>query len=282
MNKCKIVKDLMPLVSENIASEESRNFVKTHIESCLECKKAWESINDTEIDNAFELEAIPIKNVRDKINIDKKKSNLTIGLLIVYVLLIIFQFLTRPVLLPVDKAILNFEKKGEDIVLTLSPEVAGINISNLESDPDTNQKNYSLMAWTNRINKYMPTRNESKYLIEKPETKLIYYISGNDVDTILGENNTPSKRATLPRLALNYYVKLAGVIFLITAIFGTITNAKWLKYIAVFSFSYVLTHFLVVGINSTTYQMRKDFLIILVLASLLTAFFIMLIKKKKV
>lgn len=281
MKNCNIVKDLMPLVAENIASEESSNLVKKHIETCSECKIVWDSINDNEYTDAFESEAIPIKNARDKIDTYRKKSNIVIGLLITYILLIIFQFLTRPVLLPADKAILDFEIKGEDIVLTLSSEVAGISLSGMESDPDNKKEGYSLMAWTNRINKYMPNRSEAKYLIENPKSKLIYYISDNDVDIILGEHNKSSNRATLPRLALSYYLKLAGFVFLITAIIAVLTKVKWFKYLTIFSFSYVITHFMVLGIKAATYQMTKDFLIILVLSIILSTVLIIFYKQRK-
>lgn len=40
LNKnCDIVRDLIPLVADNIASEESKKFVENHCETCEECKK---------------------------------------------------------------------------------------------------------------------------------------------------------------------------------------------------------------------------------------------------
>ncbi|MGN0459476.1 MAG: zf-HC2 domain-containing protein [Ruminococcus sp.] len=35
---CDIVKDLIPLYIDNVASEESKNFVETHCANCEECK----------------------------------------------------------------------------------------------------------------------------------------------------------------------------------------------------------------------------------------------------
>lgn len=69
---CEIVKDLIPLVADNIASEESKKFVENHCETCDECKKElWIAKQDikTEISDLAE------NQVRDNINkIQKKKK----------------------------------------------------------------------------------------------------------------------------------------------------------------------------------------------------------------
>ena len=44
MKDCGIVKDLLPLVAEHMASEESAAFVKEHLETCEDCRKAFEEI----------------------------------------------------------------------------------------------------------------------------------------------------------------------------------------------------------------------------------------------
>lgn len=44
MKDCGIVKDLLPLVAEHMASEESAAFVKEHLDTCEDCRKAFEEI----------------------------------------------------------------------------------------------------------------------------------------------------------------------------------------------------------------------------------------------
>ena len=44
MKDCGIVKDLLPLVAEHMASEESAAFVKEHLKTCEDCRKAFEEI----------------------------------------------------------------------------------------------------------------------------------------------------------------------------------------------------------------------------------------------
>ena len=43
MLPCSIVSDLMPLVADGVASEESRAAVMSHIEGCDDCRALWEA-----------------------------------------------------------------------------------------------------------------------------------------------------------------------------------------------------------------------------------------------
>ena len=43
-NDCNIVRDLMPLVLDRVASDESREAVETHIISCGECRKQYDEM----------------------------------------------------------------------------------------------------------------------------------------------------------------------------------------------------------------------------------------------
>ena len=43
-NECNVVRDLMPLVLDRVASEESREMVETHIGSCEECRKQYDTM----------------------------------------------------------------------------------------------------------------------------------------------------------------------------------------------------------------------------------------------
>lgn len=56
MNKnCNIVRDLIPLYSDNTASDESRKFVEEHCSTCSECNRIL-SLSKTEIDKTTHLD----------------------------------------------------------------------------------------------------------------------------------------------------------------------------------------------------------------------------------
>lgn len=93
MKDCGIVKDLLPLYAEDMASEESAAFVKTHLETCEDCRKAFE-----EMKTPVKAEpAAPLKTVRKAV---KKRGLLIAGLiacLVAALLLGAFARLTKPI-----------------------------------------------------------------------------------------------------------------------------------------------------------------------------------------
>lgn len=44
--ECDIVKDLMPLYIDDVLSENSKIFVKNHMDSCESCKKYYEKLSN--------------------------------------------------------------------------------------------------------------------------------------------------------------------------------------------------------------------------------------------
>ncbi|MDE7192841.1 MAG: zf-HC2 domain-containing protein [Oscillospiraceae bacterium] len=49
MNECEVVRDLIPLYAENIASNGSRRFVESHTEHCSDCRAALDTARDNKI-----------------------------------------------------------------------------------------------------------------------------------------------------------------------------------------------------------------------------------------
>lgn len=68
---CDICRDLIPLVRDNLASENSRKFVLTHIESCDECRKEDECYSAMAVDT--------IDEINDKKTVKKAKLYIWIG-----------------------------------------------------------------------------------------------------------------------------------------------------------------------------------------------------------
>ena len=77
---CNVVKDLLPLYSEELCSEDSADLVKTHLETCESCKKLLENLPLTE----KEQKSAPdeAKTMR-KLNRRMKRSKRSIILLLI-------------------------------------------------------------------------------------------------------------------------------------------------------------------------------------------------------
>jgi hypothetical protein len=74
MKDCGIVKDLLPLVAEELASEESTAFVEEHLKTCADCRAAFDAMKAP-----VEAEpAAPLKTVRKAV---KRRGWLIAGLI---------------------------------------------------------------------------------------------------------------------------------------------------------------------------------------------------------
>lgn len=113
MKDCGIVKDLLPLYAEDMASEESSAFVREHLETCEDCRKAFEQMKAP-----VETEpAAPLKTVRKAV---KKRGWLIAGLiacLIAALLLGTFARLFKPIPLNAQDALAAAEVIPETIPL---------------------------------------------------------------------------------------------------------------------------------------------------------------------
>ncbi len=121
MNKCNIVKDLLPLYADNICSEDSREMVAEHLSSCKECKQELEDYRyNTGIGDESEIDEI--KAVAD-FSKKLKKRNLT--KIIVSVVLSLAVIVSAGYILFVPE----FEVSYEDGMLEANiPEDGGIDV----------------------------------------------------------------------------------------------------------------------------------------------------------
>lgn len=125
MKDCGIVKDLLPLVAEDMASEESTAFVKEHIERCAECKAALDAMKAP-----VEAEpAAPLKTVRKAV---KRRGLLIAGLIACLVAALIFGAFARLMKpIPITASEVAFAEA------TLIPETIPLPVSEVASAETT-------------------------------------------------------------------------------------------------------------------------------------------------
>lgn len=70
-NECNIVRDLLPLYIENMASEETREFVEAHLSNCPECNELYLSMTEKGKEEIADEEAqkkiLPLRIVKRKL-----------------------------------------------------------------------------------------------------------------------------------------------------------------------------------------------------------------------
>lgn len=133
MKTCEIVKDLLPLVAEHMASEESTAFVNEHLKTCETCRAAFDAMQ-----KPVETEpAAPLKTARKAV---KRRGWLIAGLiacLVAALLVGVFARLKKAI--PVNSADAAFESVAVDGGIQYEMRGGDIYLKNISVDPETGE-----------------------------------------------------------------------------------------------------------------------------------------------
>lgn len=94
MKDCKIVQDLLPNYIEKLTSDETNIFIEKHLKECEDCKRIYESMKrDYIIENEKRdgREVEYIKKYNKKMKVWKKILLIVLGLLIIYLVSIVYK-----------------------------------------------------------------------------------------------------------------------------------------------------------------------------------------------
>lgn len=90
INECNLIYDVLPIYVDNLASEDTKEFVKNHIKTCNECKQKLEDMCSAPLKNKEDEELTQEQIYKDKIFIDvlkkiKKRNRLMIVISVISV-----------------------------------------------------------------------------------------------------------------------------------------------------------------------------------------------------
>lgn len=282
---CNTFGDMLPLVVEGLASEDTIRLVHDHIKDCPKCKAEYEEVISSKLDlpNRQELDTIPLKSVNRKL----KNRNIYTGILTAFIISLIlfigFDKVTKPISMSYGKAVESISQQDDLIIVNFKEEVTDYEIVNYTGNE------YELMAWKTALAS-MWKRDEKKSAVINPngeKVNRIYYISqGDELDRLIyGKSETENGgQLTLPRLAMNYYSLLAGVIFVLSLLATLIFKKKeiirrMILPIMLLALSYVLGHIVILGLNGTTHHILRDLYFVGISAILIFIIFILLVYK---
>ena len=268
MKDCGIVKDLLPLVAEELASEESTAFVKEHLKTCADCKAAFDAMQAP-----VEAEpAAPLKTVRKAV---KRRGWLIAGLIACLVAALIFGVfarLTKPIV--IHSAYEAFESVQID-----EKQVRLYPTQNTRLMQENETGSVHIGAYTTLWDLWT----------EGPDRFRSYEVNLNGVDAILFEpyDNTDHEILyqrdgypveagfALPRLVMNYYflMALAGtailaLVWLVLRLCKKEKGARVLGVLLILAGSFVIA-FLAAGFPATTIAPARELAFVLVIALLL-------------
>lgn len=273
---CEIIRDLLPLYAEDIASKDTCLMVEKHMESCPSCRKELEEMKTKTVENLpMDRDARPLKKLKHTLFKNKLKTiAFTVLLtLLVTITAITIANLTTPNYIPYSKDVVNISENHDGtIAAEFSKEVSGYDLQRYLAE-DQSGFTFHITAWntfwSRNIVQSAPQRIVLNPEGEKVSAVYYYQADGSSDVLIYGKNQVPDGGViTLPRLVLGYYLMVALISCILFALLLLIfyRNKKaryWLVRIAALPASYIIGHLLIRGSISSTYHAARDFIAIL-------------------
>lgn len=274
MNKisCNIIMDILPLYADDIVSEDTKNLVEMHLQSCDECRRELSLIKSDFHESKDILSKEDDLELIKKVGKDIKKKRNTTGLLasIISVIAVIlaFAYLTAPEYIPYRESspIISISESNGNVALSFRGEYE---LSKREPGV------YSISVYNTILNELTDSTKEQTIIVNPKDEAVnrIYYVSNGDMEdkVIYGVNPISDGGVyTLPRLFLNYYFIVVMMATLLLAalpwVFRKNLKIKTLLIkLLLVPVSYVISHVAITGLSGVSYSATRDFYLILFL-----------------
>lgn len=211
--KCTIIQDVLPLYIDEVVSQDTKEMVDEHLQSCDKCQKEYESMKQDlyiPVENKDSLFNNISKKWRKKKVIVSIISILVTTIILIGVFLYVFYYET---VIPYSEDLIKIERQNDNQLVShyFGESYAGFNGTHpMPLEIDGEKKNVSFIFYTktvvdspsrNLINN-KKSLNEQEYIFELPESEkidMVYYVDF-DVEKITdGKDswNSILKRAVL-------------------------------------------------------------------------------------
>ena len=283
---CSIVQDLLPLYAEDMLREETKKFVNGHLSQCAACRAELDALRADV--KPQPVSAQPLRELKKRL----RRKKLTAVLLAVTLALTLattgFAYLTAPQYLPYNAADWSVHEPDASLDAVLNGEehiciepltpVSGTEVESV-IDPDSGETVYIISAWRTLLDKWLGKldtvngNGDKLILLDTTNCRVVYYAQNNGQANMVLYGERSGGVISLPRLALGYYAVLSLMLFIAFCIAFLICRkkkaAKPLGYLALAPASYLAGHLLVKGFTTTSYQMQRDFSLIVFAAVLI-------------
>lgn len=267
---CDVIRDLLPLYTEGIASEASAALVEAHLETCAVCRKKYESMKTK---SAMPPDSsLPLKKVRKEIRKKKNTAVLLAAMAVLVVLITAFAYLSAPEYFPYSENLLQVTELDDGRVLvSFHEEVTGYHMTPYSDEDGLAQ--VEIMAWRTTLDQWLNKGPQTARIAADVDT--IWYCTPGEENRIIAgrvpdwyENGGV---ITLPRLVLNYYAAIAVIGTVLIGIAWILlrkrrTAAQVLEKVFYLPVAYIIGHICVKGLTTTSYSAARDLFLILLAA----------------
>jgi hypothetical protein len=269
---CNVIRDLLPLYLENIASDDTCTMVEKHISLCEDCRKQLDEMK-LYINPPIDTDVAPLRNLKATLRKKKLQTIIFSVMLTMVFASITIAFFTAPKYIPYSEGTVSLIEKDNGAVLALfSDKVSGYDISSYPNDDNTGYV-YNITAWDSIWNRNIAKNTANNTVLnpngEEVDSVYYYMTNGSEDRLIYGNDQNPDGGTfTLPRLVLAYYLVidlalaiLCGIIMLVFRGYEKVKNVT-IK-ILFLPISYLLGHLCIKGFTTSSYSAARDFFAIL-------------------
>ena len=145
--ECSIVRDLLPLTVEGLASEDTQAFVRAHLQTCPACRQAAEEAGSS-ADTPLPTPEAPLKSLRRTLRLKRLQTVFLTALSVLAVAVTFFSAVSAPQYFPYSPALLSVTAGGDgSVTVEFDRCVTGISCQ-AGAEPDSGTPVYFLQAWT--------------------------------------------------------------------------------------------------------------------------------------
>ena len=308
---CSIVQDLLPLYAEDMLHEGTKEYVDGHLARCEACRAELAALKadvPSAPVNAQPLRSLKKQLRRKKFTAVLLAVALALTLATAgFAYLTAPQYLayseTEWTVARADGAVtaegLADLSGVESISVNLLTPVSGTEVTSTQ-EPDSGKTVYFITAWRTPLDTWCGTFDVSDtgdhaqreanalldalgetesartlFTLDATNCTAIYYSPNNGQDDVLLCGSRDGGIISLPRLALGYYALLSLTLLIPLSIAFFLCRrkkaGKALGHLALIPACYLTGHLLVKGFVTTSYQMQRDFSLIVLTGALLYA-----------
>jgi hypothetical protein len=285
---CDIVRDLLPLYVEDLASSDSKKMIEEHIAVCPDCAKQLQEMQES-ITLPADTVIAPLTILKRKMN--KKKINIILitAAAVMSIAILVLAWLHAPICLEYNQDLIRFDShENGRVLVTLSAGADGYNVSSYPAktvDGKTAEGDiYHITVWDSLWNKYIAKGKEQSFILNassdgsyRKVTSVYYYkdnsrgATENESDLLIYGEGREEEVTTLPRLALAYYAYFSLIAVIACVVIWIVFRkrekvCRLMEKITALPAAYLISQLCIKGFNTASYSLQFDFLSILLLS----------------
>lgn len=279
-NECNIIRDILPLYAEKMVSDDTAEYVQEHLEGCPACRAELEKMSEP-VQPEPDIDTAPLKRMKKAMLAKKVQTILCTAAVLLALVLSGISFLTAPKYFVYSPELLTVtEGENGAVTIAFSSEVTNYTIYKVK-DPDDQQTVYHVEAWTSlwdRIFRKPGARDVS--VAAENNRPLMILFSQNDSKSIGAESvciygTIPQSGGwvSLVGLSLGYWMIMNAALFIALGGIWLLLrkkgrSQKWIERLLLMPVAYGLGHVCVLGFNTVSYSVGRDFQLILAIGIL--------------